>query len=910
MDKATKDWLHALHAGGNYGYWWTLQGHQSFWWEVGKPTALPGGQRDTYVGVHPVGAIPTLNARKEPRPSAQLRSQNELITCVNCLFADFDAKDARYGSKEAAFAHVEALDPRPSVVIDSGGGYHAYWFLTSTWMLDTPEARKEALRLQKTWVVLVGGDEVKDLARVLRVPGTRNHKYDPTRLVQFVWSELDRRYERSALADMCSAFVPSEAFPSTGSRSISDTADIGSRWLGNAIARVRSAPDGQKHHVLLKAATALGGLVGHGALTEQEIESSLFAAIETRADDPNNARKTIKDGIAYGKAKPWQPETLERGYHHAEQQLDGDTANRANTASNKIAEPWGNIIPFGAPELPSFPTDIFPDWMRDFVEATAEATQTPVDLSGMLALSILATCCQRWIMVQAKPGWIEPVNLFTVTALPPASRKSAVFRKFNAPLMAYEQEESAAAKQRIAETTARKDVLEQELEAAKRAASRADTQDEKITAMIVVDQLANQVAALSIPPVPRLIVDDVTPETLTTLLCEQGGAMAALSPEGDVFAIMAGRYTSGGPNFGVFLKSHAGDTLRVDRRTRSEFVDYPALTMGITTQPDVVRGLAEKAGFRGQGLLGRFLYALPESLVGRRKSDAPTVPEEISVRYHICVRELLTRRSVHLANCANNANTANDLLIDDSITNVIFFSIFAEASELLTAFIDWLEPHLSADGAFGAFADWAGKLTGAIVRIAGLLHAATLVGSHNSHNSPNEISAETMRNALRLSEYLIAHARAAFAEMGADPAMAGARRAIRWLETRGTNVFTKRDLFEALKGTLPKADDLDPVLKVLTDHAYIRPIEGDERSGPGRKPSQRYEVNPQFGSHNSHNSPNGLPVFSMPELQAVEASHNSHNSQNGVYEYETPPPDANKTIARLQAMKEAAHGAN
>ena len=56
-----------------------------------------------------------------------------------------------------------------SVIIDSGGGYHCYWLLVESFVLDDDEARSRADRLQKAWVELVGGDNgARDLARVLR----------------------------------------------------------------------------------------------------------------------------------------------------------------------------------------------------------------------------------------------------------------------------------------------------------------------------------------------------------------------------------------------------------------------------------------------------------------------------------------------------------------------------------------------------------------------------------------------------------------------------------------------------------------------------------------------------------------------------------------------------------------------
>ena len=52
---------------------------------------------------------------------------------------------------------------------------------------------------------------------------------------------------------------------------------------------------------------------------------------------------------------------------------------------------------------------------------------------------------------------------------------------------------------------------------------------------------AAEAASLVVPPVPRWLVDDATPEALAGLLATYG-RIALLSPEGDVFDQMAGRY--------------------------------------------------------------------------------------------------------------------------------------------------------------------------------------------------------------------------------------------------------------------------------------------------------------------------------------------------------------------------------
>jgi P4 family phage/plasmid primase-like protien len=182
-----------LHRGGSWAYWWILEGKRTIWWPVGKPLPCPSGRVNAYFGVHP---------SSNPK-SSRNRAKSTDIAAVNCLFADLDGKRFDRG-KRAAWSHVELLDPPPSVIVDSGGGYHAYWLLAEPFLLATAAERERARRLQAGWAALVGGDNgAKDLTRVLRVPGTTNYKPDYAPdfpQVQFVKADLDWLYDLEALA--------------------------------------------------------------------------------------------------------------------------------------------------------------------------------------------------------------------------------------------------------------------------------------------------------------------------------------------------------------------------------------------------------------------------------------------------------------------------------------------------------------------------------------------------------------------------------------------------------------------------------------------------------------------------------------------------------------------------------------
>ncbi|GGM67711.1 hypothetical protein GCM10012275_42870 [Longimycelium tulufanense] len=78
--------------------------------------------------------------------------------------------------------------------------------------------------------------------------------------------------------------------------------------IDHEIAAVRTAPTGQRHHTLLRAAIAFGRLVAGGELTDGEARTALrhAAAVHTGVDDwtASEAERTITDGLRYGALRP------------------------------------------------------------------------------------------------------------------------------------------------------------------------------------------------------------------------------------------------------------------------------------------------------------------------------------------------------------------------------------------------------------------------------------------------------------------------------------------------------------------------------------------------------------------------------------------------------------------------------
>jgi replicative DNA helicase len=487
--------------------------------------------------------------------------------------------------------------------------------------------------------------------------------------------------------------------------------------------------------------------------------------------------------------------------------------------------PWEPPVPLGTrAALPDFPVGELPAWLADQVSAVAEFTQTPPDLAGCTALACLSTAAGGRAVVEVRRGWREPVNLYLVVVLPPGSRKSAVFRAMTEPVLDAEQQLADKTKAQIIEAEVARRIAARAAERATQAAAAA-TGDHQAHAIAEASAAALAAEAIQAPVLPRLVADDVTPEAATSLLAEQGGRLAVLSAEGGIFATLAGRYSASGPNLEVFLKGHAGDMLRVDRKGRpAEHIPHPALTLGLAIQPEVLTDIARMPGFRGRGLLARLLYALPENTVGRRKIGAPPVPELVAEAYAASLQALVTSLA--------------------EWTDPAVLPLTPEANDAVLAIEEAIEPRLApGTGDFGQLADWGSKLTGAVIRIAGVLHLA----AHLRDGWGKPVTTQTIASARSLGEYFAAHALAAFDQMGADPRLEDARTVHAWIERTRPEQFTRRDAFRAMpRGRFRKVTDLDPALDILEQHGWIRLRPAADHRGPGRPPSPVYDVHPDL----------------------------------------------------------------
>src|SRR5688572_22443649 len=94
-----KELTRHLWRGGKYAHWWSLSqdglAKESQWFDVDKPESpnTAWGDRHQYFCVHP-GTV---------KGSKSQRVTNDTVAAINCLYADFDAKDEVLPDEYAPF---------------------------------------------------------------------------------------------------------------------------------------------------------------------------------------------------------------------------------------------------------------------------------------------------------------------------------------------------------------------------------------------------------------------------------------------------------------------------------------------------------------------------------------------------------------------------------------------------------------------------------------------------------------------------------------------------------------------------------------------------------------------------------------------------------------------------------------
>lgn len=488
---------------------------------------------------------------------------------------------------------------------------------------------------------------------------------------------------------------------------------------------------------------------------------------------------------------------------------------------------WEPIIDLSERQAVEFPKGIFPEWLETFIDQVATSTQSPREMSCMMAIGVLSTALMKKYHVQLDATWKVPLNTYSVLLAEPSERKTPTYKPFIYPINQYEREHSEIHSSEESNREFKRQTLAVQHKAKKQnleklAKDNASEKDiEEVTNQL--KELSDELKKNAPKSSPVLTVSNITPEEFDRQIAENGETITIASSESTFFSDFGGAYASSGAKIrqeGI-LSSYEGDSYKVNRVKDRENgggglnIEDPLASVYVMVQPVVLKNIPHELKHRG--LLDRFLYYKPKTLVGYRNNDNDPIDEEVKAKFNKMIYKAL-----------DIEKKDEKLLLDDA------------AVKLFKGFRDLIEFDLREGNQLSAIKGWGGKLAGNIGRIIGLLHVAEHL---DAQYIPRYIKADTVLRAMDLSSYYTNNAKQTFDIVGIDEVDEVAYKILRLFKShekfKDESTVSMRDVKQYITGRGKQHDLLkEEAMFVLRSHNYVKLYTS------GRKKMVR--INPEF----------------------------------------------------------------
>jgi hypothetical protein len=530
-------------------------------------------------------------------------------------FPDLDWRDDNKvaGALATVLERVKDFPITPTFVVLSGGGVQAGW------RFDAPVNGGHMTRLETLNLALalhLGGDKsVRDVSRILRVPGTINFPnakkrqlgrgsaisscpilFDNAVNAKTLWEvipdETRAQAEKKMAADRPSTAEP----PPKGDRVEPVNVEAWINGLSEAILHDVSSPPSPTAD---RSEICFSLLL---RLIYREVPDEVTIALRHKFPDGPLGHYPHDKAVR---------EDLVRAHQRARQQGFGVGSRAAATATGEppiptIAEPDAGD---------EFPVEMLGPRLYAVVRAVARATDAPVDMVAVVALAVVAFVAQQhanvWLNNRARP-----ISLLIFIIAISGERKTSVYEMLCRGLRAYERAEAIRLEKEREQYRIAKQVHDGQLQAISRST--------KLDRAAREQRLAELGSTPKPPPVPGIIHDDATIEGLNRQMENGRVSQGLFSSDGGVFigghamtkeALL--RTLSGLATLNDVGMIHV---LRADA-DRTRHVWGRRLAVCLMMQPGVAQRLLGSSVAEDQGALGRIMATRPKSRIGERINE-------------------------------------------------------------------------------------------------------------------------------------------------------------------------------------------------------------------------------------------------------------------------------------------------
>ena len=345
------------------------------------------------------------------RPEKGRGTENDVIA-VPGLWFDIDCMEGTHNAlelpnRDEALALVRDLNMPPTFIIWSGGGFHVYWLFKNPLYFERPEDRQSVKELSSRFqnLIICRGrekgwklDNTSDLCRILRLPGTFNHKKEPVPVE--ILEDSGLRYEREDFDNLLSE-VPSTRQPITDT-SLNNCVDLDLLRIPMGVKKLikEGMPLGQRSEAVMSVITSL---------------------LKARVSDKEIAKIFSKHPKGIG-AKYYEKGSGRDKWIQEEILRAREKFSEIDKAEDRFA-----AVKKQYPRT-DFPWEVLPDQISRSLQQIARSCATsPTSLPGAAA-AIFASLIGSVVSVSPKSSWKEPLIFWIVDIRPSGLGKTPAAR--------------------------------------------------------------------------------------------------------------------------------------------------------------------------------------------------------------------------------------------------------------------------------------------------------------------------------------------------------------------------------------------------------------------------------------------------------------------------------------------------
>jgi hypothetical protein len=191
---------------------WTKQDRGSYFF---SPDEIDEGSEKSRFLCRNMDVYYGVGLQKEEAANGGRGTADSVVT-IPGLWLDIDIHGPNHSAenlppdKDSVFVLLKSFKLKPTIIVSTGGGFHLYWLFDQPMVIENDSDRKQAqslssnfqavfrkLAAEKGWTI----DITSDLSRILRLPGTFNHKQGEPMPVEIFQINESSRYDPEVIAE-------------------------------------------------------------------------------------------------------------------------------------------------------------------------------------------------------------------------------------------------------------------------------------------------------------------------------------------------------------------------------------------------------------------------------------------------------------------------------------------------------------------------------------------------------------------------------------------------------------------------------------------------------------------------------------------------------------------------------------